>query len=135
MKHLAILVAGVLATTGAIYVIAATISGGRGAATSPFVYLGPAIVVVAGLTAGALRRRAESRNRTAEPDSVEWLLASRARAASVTDGIIFSLALGVLLLIVPSIPGALGLFLAVIATVADFYIRNALLQRRARAQL
>jgi hypothetical protein len=59
----AILILGIWAVIGTVDVIATALSGKDGFASNVFVYLGPAIVIAAGLGACAMKRRSVRRNR------------------------------------------------------------------------
>ena len=134
MKPYLILIAGIWAVIGAIDAIVTVTAGSRVNDSTVFLYVGPAIVIAAALAANAIRRRRDIRNRTIDPDSVERTLSTRARAGAMFDGLVITLAVGVLLLVAHNVFAPLAVFLAAVATAIDFYIRYAVLLHRARAE-
>lgn len=98
-----------------------------------FAYIGPAIVIGAGLGSYGLRRRREKRERTDAADSVEAMVGERARAGAMVDGLVFTLVAGLLLLVDRDVLAPLLVYVAVIATVVDYNIRYGIILRRTRS--
>ena len=66
-----ILILGIWTVIGAVDAIVTAMSGNDGSGSNVFVYLGPAIVIAAGLGAYAIKRRSMGRNRRL-PSRLPW---------------------------------------------------------------
>lgn len=98
--------------------------------------VGPAVVTglavfAAGIAAMVLKRRRHGRDRSRELDSVERVTADSAQARVFVDAIIAGTVLGCALVFWPLFPAPVAVLGLVALLVVDFYVRFALLTRRA----
>jgi hypothetical protein len=91
------------------------------------------VVIAAALGAYALKRRREIREHTTDADSIELALSVRARAGAMVDGLVLTLAAGLVLLIDGGALAPLVVCIAVLLTIVDFYIRYGVLTSRSRS--
>ena len=108
----------------------------RGSLGSDDPAIGPAIVTgltvfAAGVAAVILKRKTQRRDRSREVDSVERISADSAQARVFVDAIIAGTVLGCALVFWPVFPAPVAVLGLVVVLIVDFYIRFALLKRRA----
>lgn len=118
---------GIWALAGAAYAIV-IINPPAGSPSSLAVFA-PAVVLSAALLTYAIKRRRERQTASAESDSIERGLASRAQAATMIDALVGGCALAVALIFAQSFPATAAVFLLIAAMVIDFWIRYAVLLR------
>jgi hypothetical protein len=126
----------------AVFVVLCGAVGGltgvaRAADVAPWVSIGLTVlqfllIVGGALGVGLLRKRIERRERTAAPDSFERQAAMKAQAKAFIDLLILTLVVGCLFVVFPAQinPGWVLIGL-VVALVADFWVRYAVITRAA----